>query len=491
MYNVLNEKWIPVTNMAGVFSNISLKEAILDAHQYRGLNETDSLLECALYRFLFTFVSDMVFCCHSQDVDMTDLIEKYLDAGSFSEDDFTKYVEKCHNEGVSFDLFDEKKPFMQNADYEYTENDIMSVATLCCRKASGSNKLFHDHEPEAAASISYEEALKHLIASSPFAVPKGRAGGTNQFGALPPLFAYVEGDSLFETLVANLIKNEGNNRPLNVPYWRMNMKGVKSKEAIPPFSTYAAMMCPVRFVKLIPENGHINKIYYVIGYKIDKDREDILVDPYVMQIEKKDGEKFLFCPKVQSEVWKDISGVLDTKTAPAVINNYAEVANELELKTIQVIVYVTVMKNSKGTFAQTWKNQIRLPAEILEADNILLKTIKTAAERAETKCWAMLKAVEETLGKDDSKSIKPRMQESFYSTCGNKYFNDFLPNLKPDEKDNVELVNRWNEYIQNLASSIFDEFIIDKLTKMDDIHKAYQEKVRIFSKKDKKKKGKG
>lgn len=482
MYNILQEKWIPVIGPGNRFEKTSLREVILRAQEYRELGETDSILECSLYRFLFTFVSDMVCSAYGGEEELEEIICELLREGAFPQEMFDHYLEVCGEDGVSFDIFDEKRPFMQNGEYVFEEGDTVSAAKLCPRAASGTNKLFQSHVAESDYQITFEEAAKYLLAYSPFNTPGGSGWGAGHFGAYPPVFTYVTGKSLFETILFNLIRNDGSDRPMSKPYWRTDMSNVSKGTEAPAFASYAAMQFPWRFVKLIPEDGFVRTMYYVPGYAIDKTRPDILPDPFATYLPgRKDGDRILFCAKESSIVWRNITGLFDLSSAPLVVRNYALLKESLDLDHISVVTYVTIVKDVHGTFTGAWKNEVSLPSEILDPSNTILEYMRIAITYAEKKCWSMHKAAEKAVGKEDYKSRKPLAETAFYSVCRNLFFNDFVPGL---DESAIQALQKYQTAVTKTALDIYDKEIIESLSKMDDIRRAYEARRMLFDRKE-------
>lgn len=481
MFDVLEERWIPVLDRDHKKQNVSLETLICNAQTFSELAEPDSILECALYRFLFTFVSDMVFQSYGDDDEIEDIIEELYQKDGFSQEMFTSYVEFCRSEGTSFDLFDEVHPFMQNGAYSYTKDDVTSIAKINPRVASGTNKLFQCHTAELEAEVSLAEATKLLLAESPFNTPGGSGWGSNHFGAYPPLFSYVMGNNLYETLVFNIIENKGAERPDHLPYWRMSMNGAQRNEEAHVFSTHAAMQYPWRFTKLIPGEGNcVRQMYHTPGYKIEKTRPDILPDPFATYLKGKKGESFLFCPKDADLAWKNISGIFDLASAPEVVVRYKDLKEILGLAHIDVASYVTVVKDVHGTYTGAWKNRVVLSTEVLDPAGKMLECMQTAIEYADSKLRVLTKSAEKVFGKEDFKSIKPAMEGRYNAACRSLFFDRFLPSLSDPSQ---EIFEKWTASVQRLVLEMYELFVIDAISGMEKIRTAYEQRKYLFDSK--------
>ena len=107
-FNVLNDPWIPVVAQDGERSLLGIRETLRRAPELKEISVVSPLEEFSVYRFLSVFLMDALRPKRSST------IKKLLRQGSFDMEQIEAYISLCEEEGVSFDLFDEQRPFMQS-----------------------------------------------------------------------------------------------------------------------------------------------------------------------------------------------------------------------------------------------------------------------------------------------------------------------------------------------------------------------------------------
>ena len=107
-FNVLDRGWIPVVCEDGTRKLLGIRQALAQAHTLREISDPSPLDEYSLYRFLGLFLMDALRPEEKED------IEDLLQDGKFDMGKIEAYITQCQSEGVSFDLFDEERPFLQS-----------------------------------------------------------------------------------------------------------------------------------------------------------------------------------------------------------------------------------------------------------------------------------------------------------------------------------------------------------------------------------------
>ena len=106
-FQILTQPWIPVKELDGSMKELSLLETLERAHLLSEIQDPSPMVEYSVYRFLIVFLMDML---RPED---EEVLEELLDEGQFDWDTIQRYVRQCEQEGVSFDLFDSERPFLQ------------------------------------------------------------------------------------------------------------------------------------------------------------------------------------------------------------------------------------------------------------------------------------------------------------------------------------------------------------------------------------------
>ena len=105
--NVLQDRWIPVRTQENQHIRVTLPDFYAHAHEYKAI-ETENLFdEFSLARFLALFAH-----CAYEPKDES-AIQQMAETGHFPMEPIHRYIDFCKSEGVTFELFDKKRPFLQ------------------------------------------------------------------------------------------------------------------------------------------------------------------------------------------------------------------------------------------------------------------------------------------------------------------------------------------------------------------------------------------
>ena len=222
-YDLRFEPWIPVERLDGTADVVSIRDALVGAHQIRRISGEIPGEGLALLRFLLSFVY-----CINYDLEgagekqKKERWEKLRSQGSFKADQIDEYLADYPNE---FDLFDDEHPFYQIPGLAYMaekEFDSVSELMLDVPNPEKGKFLFSMRSPEHLDSLSFDLAARYLVVAHAYDksgikspvigntsaksgkayAPKG-ALGTGWCGALGGI--YLEGQNLFETLLLNFV----------------------------------------------------------------------------------------------------------------------------------------------------------------------------------------------------------------------------------------------------------------------------------------------
>jgi CRISPR system Cascade subunit CasA len=195
-FNLLKEPWIPCIQGDGKPVELSLRQALAQAHELRELHGESPLVVAALYRLLLA-VLHRVYGPAGREA-----WKELWQAGRWPAEPLEAYLSQWAGR---FDLFDAERPFFQSADDRVQPK---SVARLAQEVASGNNPTLFDHHTDAGGiTLSAAAAARLLVASQTF----GLAGlsGIRQVSHTDAICTraivfLVQGESLFETLMLNL-----------------------------------------------------------------------------------------------------------------------------------------------------------------------------------------------------------------------------------------------------------------------------------------------
>lgn len=120
------------------------------------------------------------------------------------------YVKSCEKKGISFDIFDERCPFLQNAQIP-PKTSPSAVSALDAVMLSGNNSVFHAGVLREGKNIEDQYVMTRrqyaasVIRNCQFRIASGAGYSPSGLcSGQPPLYLIPEGRNLFETLVLSL-----------------------------------------------------------------------------------------------------------------------------------------------------------------------------------------------------------------------------------------------------------------------------------------------
>lgn len=222
-FNVLDAPWIPVVAPDGTKELLGNREILRKAPKL----VVSPLEEFSVYRFLSVFLMD------APRPKRNSSIRNLLKQGRFDMEQIEEYISLCESEGVSFDLFDEKRPIMQNTYVKEWDKEPKPVNSIDRYLPSGNNHLHFEHAAAEQRSITVERAARLHLTVQQFCTA-GVQGYPSGVNASLPYFGVVKADTLFETLVYTLLPTLSIEISFDEPpvIWRRT-EAVEPKKAVP------------------------------------------------------------------------------------------------------------------------------------------------------------------------------------------------------------------------------------------------------------------
>lgn len=193
-YNLIEVKWIPCVSSDGSVDELGLRDALVEAHNYRELGGDSPLVTASLYRLLLA-VLHRLFGPEDRDAWRALWAQGHWDAAKID-----AYLGEWRHR---FDLFDAEYPFYQGDHPTIRANPIGDLL----HELSKADTLY-DHRTLNGIAATPPEAARHLICAQAF----GRWMTKGPYGQLPfgvcarGINFFVKGDNLFEDLALNLIR---------------------------------------------------------------------------------------------------------------------------------------------------------------------------------------------------------------------------------------------------------------------------------------------
>ena len=419
-FDIITEPWIPVLTLEGERKELSLFETLQQAHTLKEVSVVSPLEEFGIYRFLTLFLMAALEPDRARD------IKDLLKYGKFDMSIIDQYIhmcriEGCGKEGSSFDLFDEKRPFLQaTLDPDLEKKGMVSLDVLDFFVPSGNNAVHFTHADALNQGRTPAQALRLILAHYLFHTMGGNGYYYGINGA-PPYFGVVMGTTLFETLVYQLypLQSIGYNKFDRPPVFWRTTKVLGKTIKISTVSWLEGMLFPARRIRLVePEEGNlITNVYYGEGPKfetIELPKENGRTrktsnwrDPHVIYRGPLNISDRMM-PKANVPFWKNIAVLLDPSESCAspLLHWYNEHLRDSS-SIINLRLYGAA--TDKASYEAVFRHDLHFQATYLEqefASELLTKCIN-AASRLE---WALKKSLDED---QFLKNIQPRAVNAF------------------------------------------------------------------------------
>ena len=332
-FNLIDEPWIRVMDSNCNVSEVSLKDAILNAHNYKSLSGELSTQDIAVMRLMLAVLHTVFSRAdeNGNECPLEDNEEEAVDRwkalwkkGRFSEKAIDDYFEKWHER---FWLFHPERPFGQVAGL--TIGTDYDAPKLNGEISESSNKVrfFSMYSGNEKSSLTYPQAARWLLylnayddtSSKPTKEGKAKAGGSLPspgVGWLGKLgLIYITGNNLFETLMLNLILvNENKVQENQNPLWEQEkVSDAERTEIALPYDLAALYTLQSRRILLIRKDNKVVSYKLLGGDFFEK--ENAFFEPMtVWSSPKKDND--IFTPKrhdSSKQMWREFSVLFEEK----------------------------------------------------------------------------------------------------------------------------------------------------------------------------------
>ncbi|MDX2007844.1 MAG: type I-E CRISPR-associated protein Cse1/CasA [Meiothermus sp.] len=346
-FDTSKEPCVPVYG-GGSSMELSLRDALVRAHEFQGIRHELPTVEFGLYRLLVVLMGDIFFVESGVPLN-TQRLGELLARGRFEaarvDDYFAKYPR--------FDLFDEDRPFLQVGKMHEKEKP---VAGLLHPVPSGTNVNHFHHATEDEFAVSAKSAFQLVAAYGLFAVSM-KAGPNAQYpysinGAAPPIYALIRGEDLFQTLCLNLCAFElsyarKDTALPDAPAWRWerSVGGVRSSSGYLESLTWM----PRRVQLILGEGGKcsidgsihellVHRMKFGVGdstkdYSVKKSKPFPWIDPNVAYQRMDEGLNAVRM-REERELWRDTSALALIQDGeqmfqrPRVVDQFVELSRD-------------------------------------------------------------------------------------------------------------------------------------------------------------------
>lgn len=324
-FNVVDQAWIPCTDMQGKRLELSLRSVLSQAHSLQEIRSNSSLETAALHRLLLVILHRMF---GPKNISAWVNLWNQREQG-FNVTQINQYLDKWQHK---FDLFDPSQPFLQVADRKQLGKENIVINKMVAQLTADSTLFEHTlSDREEGAFLSFPAAARALVAIHNYGL------GYKQFVDGPSakgVVFLVRGKTLHETLLLNLIcypqeEGEFNSTQDDAPAWEMNnpfapvqdgkvqnrdatLEIVKGKQELQykkhmPLGYLDYLTWHNRKIKLYPiaQESLVREIAWAPGMRLQED----VIDPMQSYREHDKGRQpIVFQP--DRAVWRDIDALL-------------------------------------------------------------------------------------------------------------------------------------------------------------------------------------
>ena len=265
-FNLIDDGWISVTQLYGsTTQKIGIRELLRKAANYRGVQGTIPLETAAIYRILIAFIhSAYLHQDPSQDAADLENWKRMWQQKSFDEGIINAY---CDHSQPFFNLFDTTRPFFQDPKLTGKEE---SVSSLMTHISSGADATLFNHNTNASSiRLAFDQAARAIITIQSFGLAgtKGSQASFNDAPCARGIMFFVEGNTLFETLMLNLFKRDLRShrmkqREKDAPVWEQS--NPFASDPLRPYGLLDHLTWHNRRIRLVNPIGDDNLVMQMI-----------------------------------------------------------------------------------------------------------------------------------------------------------------------------------------------------------------------------------
>jgi CRISPR system Cascade subunit CasA len=486
-FSLLTEPWIRVITLEGEVKEVSLLEVFEYAHEYRALAGELPTQDVAILRLLLavlyaTFTRVDVQGGFAAVTTADEAFDRWVwlkDAGAFPIEPIKARLLPYADR---FYLFHPERPFCQVA--TMTKGTDYQVAKLIGDLSESSNKvrLFPTRTGKGKKSLTNAEAARWLLYLNGYddtsAKPSVRGGGLPSVGAgwLGKLgLVFVEGDTLFETLLLNFVLLDDGGTPFKISRatWELDeVRQAEREEIAIPIDPLKLLTLQSRRVLLKREEGTIVGYLLLGGDFFDK--ENAFIEQMTMWRKDSTAKEEVYIPKRHSEtrqVWREFSSLLagNAKDAhsPGIVSWMAKLQNNklLEQKWFRLRVagiqyadkdfYVDGIISDSLTMSAGLLTSLESDWVIEIGDRLVL------TDQCVWQLGILALDVSKALGNDDEKSRKgisaAARERAFFAL--DMPFRRWLAGLDPYVDKHSKKLGEWTDQMKTILMDIANRLV--------------------------------
>ena len=330
-FNLLDEPWIRVMDKNCAVSEVSIADALINAHRYSALAGETPAQDVAILRLLIAIVHTVFYRVDESGClamltgydDALDRWEALWIAGALPETPIRSYLDKWHDR---FYLLDSERPFYQVPEAKIGTPHTAAKLNGTILQSENKIRVFSGRTSKTNGTLSIAEAARWLVYLQGFddasvkqkteegkknaqvnsASPKGWLGNLGVIYAL--------GENLFQTLLLNLcfLRDGAELYGPPQPCWELEIPNTEERSLILPDNLPALFTLQSRRVLLECKDESIIGFNEYCGDLVESN--DAFQEPMtIWTLEQGKTKKCYYSPKRHSDarqLWRDFSTIV-------------------------------------------------------------------------------------------------------------------------------------------------------------------------------------
>jgi len=479
MFDLTTEPWLPVVGSQAT-RLVSLREALIGAHEVDALDHANPLVAAALYRTLTAMALDLLPLLRSRRH-----WQHAFDEGRFDAESVARYLDD-HADGL--DLFHPKTPFMQVAGLEAVNGEWKSVSLILPEVATGNNvPLFSSVDETSLPPLTPAQAAARLVTAHAWDTaaiktgakgdPKVSGGKTtgNQTGPVGSLGVVIPlGRNLFETLLLSCLV--GASDPHDQPAWRQAPATAEWTSRVPR-GIRDLLTWQSRRIRLIPTVGDGGGVMVAKVVVAAGDRMELLppdLEPHTMWRSVDAATGGVPQRPVRHQpgraAWRGMAPLLATRaqhedqSSTRALTQLAEMDGIPDDYPLGVLTVGVAYGNQSAVIEDVMTDSLPLPVRALRGDNAMRTDLEEAVTAAEG-CMVGLNRLADNLrraaGGDSTPWDKGQRPGDRFVAGLNDPAHQLLRAAQGSPERMREHLTSWEQTLRTRAWSIADPLLDD------------------------------
>ena len=479
-FDLWRETWITLENLEGKLATLSLRDTLLQAHNYRTLYDSSPLVIVGVHRLLVAILQGMI--APEAESELVEIAER----GHFSADLIAEFERRY---GDRFDLFDPEAPFMQSADIQLIPDKWgrnQSAGYLFHEEPPGTTPYFFNHRLDHKIVYCSVCAAKSLTTLPAF-TSAGGAGNKASINGVPPIYVLPVGENYFQSLLFSLTvqayqpKPTRNIKPKNdLAWWRRPKPTIIGKnDELMEVGYLHSLTFPVRRVRLHPKAmsapctrcGNVTPFAVPeITFQMGEYRkaESFWQDPFAAyRVAKKENEPPTAIRPVEGRAtWREFAGLFLPRKQTGFRPSLIDQLEHDDLRSIRpkrnVQFQIVALRTDMKMKMFEWElSGFTMPSALLSDDN-MGQVVEDGIDFAKQCEGVIFRVFGKHFGGNNLRQprhahLQQLLKQTYWDRLGIPFRTEFILLLTPQNVDQQK--EKWRKRCRDEAHDCFQEII--------------------------------